>query len=212
VNEGSVAPEIASEFPDLRLFWVVSSGSPVRSPSGVRERLRDMSERFTGAKAIQLRAQPIPYAYRVFFRHIGLDPDTDRIPVEDVVVERLKAGAFKSRSLVHDALTIATMETSIGVWALDAASLSGSLSVRPAVEGEPLGRDDQFAPLLPAGRLVIADDAGAVAVLFGDIARPHDISRETTAVVLFAIQVAGVPDIHIEEALYTAAEILAEGA
>ena len=30
----------------------------------------------------QLRTRPVPRAYRVFFRHVGLDPDVERTPVE----------------------------------------------------------------------------------------------------------------------------------
>jgi DNA/RNA-binding domain of Phe-tRNA-synthetase-like protein len=208
VNEGGVDPAVASEFPDLRLWWEELGGGTVRSSDGVRERLRLMSERYTGAKAVALRAQPIPHAYRVFFRHIGLDPDTDRIPVESVVVERLKAGAFKSRSLLEDALTIACIETSIGVWACDAATLEGELSIRPAFEGEPLDPDDRHTPWLPSGRLIVADASGPVAVLFGDVVAGHAVTRDTRSVVLFAVQVAGVPAIHLEEAFWTVAELL----
>jgi DNA/RNA-binding domain of Phe-tRNA-synthetase-like protein len=212
VNHGHVDPSIAGEFPELRLFWTVADAGWARAPEGIRHRLRDMSERFNGPKAVALRAQPIPHAYRVFFRHIGLDPDTHRIPVEHVAVERLKAGAFKSRSLIDDALVIATMETSIGVWALDADALDGELTIRPAAEGELLGRHAQYPTYLPEGRLVVADDLGPVAVLFGDLAEGHGVSRATARVALFAVQVAGVPTIHIEEAFWIAEQILEEGA
>ena len=212
MKPGSVDPAIAEEFPELQLFWEVVDGTRVRAPEGVRARLRDMSERFNGPKAVALRAQPIPHAYRVFFRHIGLDPDTHRVPVEHVAVERLKAGAFKSRSLVDDACTIATMETSVGVWALDAGLLEGELTIRAATEGEPLGRRDQHTAWLPEGRLVVADDLGPVAVLFGEMAPGYEISRETRSVAVFAVQVAGVPTIHVEEAFWLVEEILSEGA
>ena len=208
MNPGHVDPAIADEFPELRLWWTVLPGTRARAPEGVRERLRVMSERFNGPKAVALRTQPIPHAYRVFFRHIGLDPDTHRVPVEHVAVERLKAGAFKSRSVVDDAVTIATMETSVGLWALDAGLLQGELSLRAAQEGEPLGRRDEFTAWLPAGRLVVADDAGPVAVLFGDVAPGYAVTRETEQVALFAVQVAGVPAIHVEEAFWTVEEIV----
>ena len=212
MNEGHVDPAIAEEFPELRLWWTVVAATRARAPEGVRERLRVMSERFNGPKAVALRTQPIPHAYRVFFRHIGLDPDTHRVPVEHVAVERLKQGAFKSQSVVDDAVTIAVIETSIGLWALDAGLLEGELVIRPAAEGEPLGRRDQHTQWLPAGRLVVADDQGPVAVLFGDVAPGHGVTRETERVALFAVQVAGVPAIHVEEAFWTVEEILEEAA
>ncbi len=63
-----------------------------------------------------LRRRPVPEAYRVFFRQIGLDPDVDCIPVEALMLERLRTGGFVSRNSLDDALTVAVMETGVGVW------------------------------------------------------------------------------------------------
>ena len=60
-------------------------------------RLRDLSDRFYGSHAIHMRERPIPWAYRVFFRQIGLDPDRTRTPVEQLALDRLHDGAFVSR-------------------------------------------------------------------------------------------------------------------
>ena len=75
----------------------------------MKRRLAELSNRFSGPQAIHLRHQPIPWAYRVFYRHIGLDPDQQRTPVEELVLERMQHGGFRSRSLLDDALTIATV-------------------------------------------------------------------------------------------------------
>ena len=209
VAAGWIDPAVATEFPQLRL-WSLGLGSvgPRRSPPVLRARLRAMSDRFHGGKAIVLRQQPIPHAYRVFFRHIGLDPDVDRVPVEALVLERLRHGGFRSTSALADAITVAVMETSVPVWALDASRVSGVLGIRPAVERERLGRRDDHAPWLPDGRLVVADGEGPVAVLFGDVAPGHAAGDASSAAVLFSVQVAGVPDIHVSEALWTVADTL----
>ena len=75
-----------------------STGGPGHSPEPVCRRLRDLSDRLFGAEAIRLRGRPIPWAYRVFFRQIGLDPDRDRTPVEQLVLDRLQDGGFKPRA------------------------------------------------------------------------------------------------------------------
>jgi hypothetical protein len=54
----------------------------------------------------------------------------------------------------------------------------------------------------------VADDAGPVGVLFGALAPGRGVGRETTRMTLLAVQVAGVPDIHVDEALWTVADIL----
>ena len=204
-----MAPEVAAEFPSLRLVWADLAAAARPSPPELRRRLRDLSDRFDGPRAVMLRRQPIPHAYRVFFRHVGLDPDVDRIPVEALAVQRLTHGGFTSRNTLDDALTIATMETSLGMWALDADGVEGDLEIRPARRGEPLGRAEHVSRL-PAGRLVVADAAGPVAVLFGDVAPGRGVIRETRRIRLFSVLVAGVPELVAEEALWLCEEILQE--
>ena len=121
-----------------------STARPGRSPEPVRRRLRDLSDRFYGAHAIHLRERPIPWAYRVFFRQIGLDPDRTRTPVEQLALDRLHDGAFKSRGLPADALTIAIVETGVALRAFDADRLEGALCIRDSAPGRvaagPAGR------------------------------------------------------------------------
>ncbi len=204
-----IDPEIAEEFPELRLHELTLAARSGRSGPELRERLRLLSDRFRGAQAVTLRQQPVPWAYRVFFRHIGLDPDEHRTPVEALALERLKTGGFTSRSVLDDALTIAVMETGVPVWGLDGDRVEGELGLRPAERGEQLG-SGEYASDVPAGRLVVADDAGPVGVLFGPLAPGRGVSPDTTRITLLALQVASVPDIHVEEALWTVSDILGE--
>jgi DNA/RNA-binding domain of Phe-tRNA-synthetase-like protein len=204
LTRGFVQPDLAAEFPELALAYTAVDGSPRRSPEEVRERLRDASNRFTGGKAVQMRQQPIPWAYRVFFRHIGIDPDEQRTPIEAIAVERMQAGGFRSGGLVADALLLATLETSVPVLAYDAADVEGAVGLRLARNGEQLA---EYRPLAP-GQIVIADEQRPLGVLFGDAADHGQVRRSTRRVVLAAIQVAGVPSVSVEEALWTAAETL----
>jgi DNA/RNA-binding domain of Phe-tRNA-synthetase-like protein len=207
VAAGRIDPELAAEFPELRLHTLTLSARSGRSPEELQERLRELSDRFRGAQAVALRQRPVPWAYRVFFRHIGLDPDEHRTPVEALALERLKKGGFPSRSLLDDALTVAVMETGVPVWALDAARVEGELGLRPARRGERFGAGE-YANDIPSGRLLLADDAGPVGVLFGALAPGRGVGPETTAMTLVSVQVAGVPDVHVEEALWIVADIL----
>jgi DNA/RNA-binding domain of Phe-tRNA-synthetase-like protein len=207
---GWIASEVEAEFPELRIWALELQARPGPSPRAVRERLRQLSNRFHGAQAITQRRDPIPSAYRIFFRHIGLDPDATRPPGEAAVLERLLHGGFRSQNLLDDALLLALLDTGVPIWALDGARVEGPLGIGVSRRGERLGRSAQ-APRLPAGRLVVADAAGPVAVLFGDLAPEHGVSPSTAAMRLFSIQVAGVPSIHVEEALWTCSEILVDG-
>lgn len=204
-RQGWIAPAIAAEFPGLGLAWVEADCRPGKSPEPVRQRLRELSNRFYGAHAIHLRERPVPWAYRVFFRQIGLDPDRTRTPVEQLAFERIAEGAFKSAGLPRDALTIAIVETGVALRAFDADRLEGELCIRDSAPGESLpGRPGELAQ----GTLTIADESGPVALLFGPSAEDHRVGADTRRVAIAATQVNGVAQLAVEEALWMATTTL----
>lgn len=205
---GYVTPELREEFPRLALRYLIIDRGSGRSPREVKARLRSLSDRFGGAQAIALRQKPIPWAYRVFFRQIGLDPDEQPTPVEHAALNRMKHGRFRSRNLLDDALTIAIVESGVAVRAFDADRIEGRLGIRLSGPGEELeGRPGG----LPTGTLVIADEVRPIALLFGTTAANRGVHPKTARTVLAAIQVKGVPDISVEEALWLAAGIIRGG-
>jgi DNA/RNA-binding domain of Phe-tRNA-synthetase-like protein len=201
-RQGWVAPHIAAEFPGLGIAWVEVDVRPGKSSDGVRRRLRELSDRIFGAEAIRLRERPIPWAYRVFFRQIGLDPDQTRTPVEQLTLERLHDGGFRSRGLPRDALNIAIVETGVALRAFDADRTEGGLCIRDSAPGESLpGRAVELAQ----GTLTIADERRPVGLLFGETAEGYRIERSSRRAAIVAVQVGGVPQIAVEEALWMAA-------
>jgi DNA/RNA-binding domain of Phe-tRNA-synthetase-like protein len=205
---GFVEPKLRAEFPGLRLDWLSVPGRLRDSPRDVKQRLRLLSNRYRGASVVAMRTQPIPHAYRTFFRQVGLDPDANRIPSEAAAVMRLLQGQFRSQNLVQDALLIGLIETGVPVWALDADTVeAGGLGIRTSVEGDRLGTSES-AHHLPSGRLVVADAGAVHAVLFGELAREHEVGRGTARITLFSVGVDGVPAIHIEEALWICVDML----
>jgi DNA/RNA-binding domain of Phe-tRNA-synthetase-like protein len=209
LEEGWVARELALEFPELRLVSVVAPGPGRRTPSPLRERLALLADRFHGARALTLRREPVPAAYRVFFRQVGLDPDAQRTPVEAAALDRLVQGGFASRGPLEDALLVAVVETGVPVWAVDDERLDGPLGLRGAGPGERLG-EGEYAPDLAPERIVVADASGPVAVLFGDVAPSHLPGRDSARLRLFTVAVPGVPALHVEEALFGCADALSE--
>ncbi|MGO9489398.1 MAG: hypothetical protein ACLQBB_10270 [Solirubrobacteraceae bacterium] len=206
------APEIERELPGLRLLEAevrVGRAAPLTgdSPPDVEARLRELSSRMRGARAIGIRREPVPAAYRVFFRQVGMDPDVDRTPIEAAVLERMLRGGFLSGGLLEDVLLIALLDTGVPVWALDAERVDGSLGIRATRAGERLGRSPQPPPLAE-GRLVVADSTAPLAVLFGDRAPGHVPRAGTERLTLFAVQVPGVPALYAEEALWSASSAL----
>ena len=201
---GWVAPHVAEEFPGLGISWIEIEGRPGRSPRPVVHRLAETSDRFYGAHAIHMREQPIPWAYRVFFRQIGLDPDRVRTPAEQLALDRLHDGAFLARGLPADALTIAIAETCVALRAYDADRLEGRPCIRDSAPGESLpGRPGE----LEHGTLTIADERGPVELLFGGEPE-RGVERETRRIAIVAVQVKGVPQVTVDEALWIAASTI----
>lgn len=201
--------EVQEELPGLSLVHApaVLAHSGRSSPPALRRRLNALSDRWAGPDAINLRQRPVPAAYRVFFRHIGLDPDVAPTPIEEAMLARMLQGGFVSSNVLADALLVALVDTGVPVWALDADGVDGPLGIRATSAGEPFGRSSS-APPLPGGRLVIADSEVALAVLFGEIAPGHAARPLAGDLILFSLQVPGVPGLHVEEALWMAGSML----
>jgi DNA/RNA-binding domain of Phe-tRNA-synthetase-like protein len=188
IRRGLVADAVAVEHPGLWLAWTEVEAAPAPTPRELRDRLRRMADRMTGAEAIAMRQREVPHAHRVFFRHIGLDPDVVRTPVEALVLRRMSEGGLGPQGLIADALNVAVLETGVGVWAFD------------GLVGAPRIEED-------GGRLVLADDEGRLAVLFGEPERGA-VSKTTRRLALVAIAVPGVADLFVHEALWIAWDIL----
>jgi hypothetical protein len=201
--------DVQAELPGLCLVHApaVLGHSGRSSPPGLRRRLDALSSRWAGPDAINLRRRPVPAAYRVFFRHIGLDPDVAPTPIEEAMLARMLQGGFISSSVLADALLVALVDTGVPVWALAAGEVDGALGIRASSAGEPFGRGSA-APALPGGRLVVADSRAALAVLFGEIAPGHAARPVAGELTLFTLQVPGVPRLHVEEALWMASSML----
>jgi DNA/RNA-binding domain of Phe-tRNA-synthetase-like protein len=205
---GWIAPELEAEFPGLKLLWVTVEAQLRPSPPGIKRRLSMLSSRYRGENVIAMRTQPIPHAFRAFFRQVGLDPDVTRIPAEAAAVQRLLHGGFQSRNVVVDARLIAVIETGVSVWALDADLVdAGGLGIRVTKAGDQLGSGEQTRALAP-GQLAVADARSIHALLFDEVAPRHGVGRSTERAALFAVGVEGVPSIHIEEALWITVEAM----
>ncbi len=150
-----------------------------RSPPVLRRRLHALSDRHGGARAIALGTREIPQAYRA---HYGVE----RSPAEELTLKRLIRGQYRSRGVLRDALLLATVDTEVGVYALDADRLNG--------EPRLAGRD-------------IVDDDGPLAPLFED---PKSVTRATRRLTLYAITAPGIADLAVEEALYAAWAVIAD--
>jgi DNA/RNA-binding domain of Phe-tRNA-synthetase-like protein len=202
--DGWVEGELAEEFPELRLLQARVDTRPRRSPPEVRHRLRMLADRYTGGKVIHMRQDPVPWAYRVFSRQVGIDPDQDRTPVEAVALRRLRHGGLHSQNIVDDALTIAISETGVPVIAIDADRVEGDLGLRLSRPGETLAGSRPLSDR----QLVVADAGRPVAVVLGDVGPDAGVTPDTIRMVLCALGVKGVPRISLEEALWSAAETL----
>ena len=155
-----------------------------------------------------MRREPVTAAYRAFSRHVGLDPDVDRTPLEAVVVERLMHGGLRPRGRVEDALLVGALETGVPLWALDADRLKG----RPASARRPPASAWGRAPAPPTSRRAGSSSPTAAARSRCSSAPSRTAMGPAPGPAACAsspCRVAGVPQIHVEEALWACTEALA---
>ena len=120
IRRGLVAPAVAAEHPGLWLAWTEVEAAPGPTPRELRERLRRMADRMHGAEAIAMRAARGPARLpRV------LPPRRPR-PRRRAHAGRgrwccagCREGGLRPQGLIADALTVAVLETGVGVWAFD---------------------------------------------------------------------------------------------
>ena len=205
--EGWVEPELAEEFPELRLVHAAG-----RRPPAAAARARS-SERLRGAGRPLHRRQGDPHAPGR--RALGLPrvlapggdrprhrPDAGR---GDRRSSACATAASRARTSLDDALTIAIAETGVPVLALDADQRDRRAGTAAGPAGRGAGRR-AAAVGAPARR-------GRRGPTGGDRARrgrptTPGVTPGTERMLLCALRVKGVPPIAVEEALWIAAETL----
>ena len=101
-----------------------------------------------------------------------------------------------------DALTIAIVETGVALRAFDGDQV-GRLCIRDVAPGESL---PEQRGEVSQGTLVIADERGPIGRLFGEATDWNGIEPVSRRITIVAVQVAGVPQISVDEALWMAAD------
>lgn len=199
-QRGTVALELSDEFPGLQIVYTTVPRVGKRTPHHVRERLATLSDRFLIARVHHMRQTGAPSAYRSFYRQVGVDPDVVRSPMDDAIFARLQEGGFRPRNHLHDAILLATMETHVPIWAMDAAGVVGGLGIRPAEEGETTPGEEEPVQLTE-GQLVIVDANGPLVPLLVQPGPGRAVTPETEVILLFCLRVGGVPTLTVSETL-----------
>lgn len=190
VVRAGVAEAVRADFPRLEL-WVTWVAVPAgrRSPRALRDRLAEVDDRLRGLPVGGLRSDPVAASYRGLARQIGLDPDAERNPLEQLAIARLTAGRLVPVGPLPDALAVAMLETGLPLWAIAAETVHGWLRVDV---------DDE-------GRLAMCDERGPVVPLLldpGAELRVPAKRKETTTALVYALKVGDVPASTLEEAFW----------
>src|SRR5947207_3393763 len=80
--------------------------------------------------------------------------------------------------------------------------IQGTLGLRIARRGEYLAGDRVD---LPDGAIVVADERRPIGLVFGDTGSAAAVGQGTRRITLCVVRVPGIPEISVEEALWTAA-------
>lgn len=200
---GWVDPALAEEFPGLAVAVLECEG-PAAADPGVSERLAALAGRVRGRSALEMRREPVPAAYRAFYRQVGIDPDVDPTPVEAAVGRRLFDGGIKPPGPLAGALELAVLETGVPVYAFDGGDLSGPPGIGTGSPGEEV-LDPDGARRGVGGKLVLADVDGPLCRLFESPAGRGAPGDRSARLVLAAVGVPGVAEMYLDESLDIAA-------
>lgn len=113
----------------------------------------------------------------------GFDPGA---PSPRYIVDRLRASGVRSISLPVDVTNYVMLESGQPLHAYDAATLTGPIRVRLAVEGERLVTLDGQSRELDPDDLLIADDSGPIGLAGVMGGEATEVSSSTAAIVLEA--------------------------
>ena len=195
VRREPVANDLRAQLPGLALWTTTATlrDGPA-TPGAVRDRIQQARVGARAAEASGVPGESAPWAYRVAMRQLGTDPDERLAVVEQAVLQR--ALLLPELGMPGDALLAASLETGVPVRAFDATALDGSLALRMAAEGEGLTG------------AVVADLRRPVAPLFGDPLGHGAPAADSEGLVLAAVQVRGVSDLAVQQALWLAAELI----
>lgn len=117
VLRGAVDTELADEFPGIGLLSAAAERDEP-SPPGLLMELALLAERISGPVAVQAAAEPVAAAYRALRVQWGMSADAGEGTLEGLMRRRLLEGGFRSQGRTADAITIATFETGVPIWAL----------------------------------------------------------------------------------------------
>ena len=191
---GAVDPRIAAELPGLGLACCAFDvAGDVDAPLPARRCARGCARSRT-ARAARRRSRCARGRSRTptgsCTARLGSSPTMQRVPAEEYMLERLKRGAYPSRG--RAGRRAAGRDGGDGGGRLGARRRAGAL--RLALAGE---------------RVVVADEGGTIVPCV--LARRRRCAGRRSGWSLYAICAAGVPEIAVEEALWTAWDVVAAG-
>jgi len=185
---GAVSPEVESEFPGIGVRFCFVAGGPSKTPAGLSQELDLAADRITGAQAVRVAAEPVAALYRALRAQLGMDPSVGEGTAEDVIRRRLLEGGFRPSGIPADAITLATLETGIPLWAFGVSkALSGP---RISLWSDP-----------STGVVELRSDDLRMATLFGEPHPEFEVTRKSEQMCLVALVAPGVVPEIVELAL-----------
>jgi DNA/RNA-binding domain of Phe-tRNA-synthetase-like protein len=202
------APDILAAFPGICVGeGIIRSVHIVRDSPGLeslkREIAGEIQSRFT---LDTVKDEPLFRAYRDFFWSVGVDPTRTRPASEALVRRILSGGKIPTINTAVDAYNLASAVTGIPIAAFDADTLTGSLTMRFAGEGEQFLGIGMEKPVMLREKQVILADAGEIIAIYPY--RDSDATKVTTDTINILILTCGVPRIGREK-VTTAYEVCA---
>lgn len=202
-----VAPELASEYPGLRVLELELRDLRVRRSDPELETRKVAA--FDTARRVRaglegIKDEPSFKAYRDFYWKVGIDPTKIR-PAAEAITRRVQAGkALPTINTLVDVDNLVSLETGVAIAAFDTREVGPTaLTMRRARAGEEFLGIGHDRPMTLAGNEVVIDEVerGELVALYPyrDADRSH-ITEATRGALLLMCGVPGIEDRALERA------------
>jgi len=202
-----VDPELAAEFPGLRVVELDANRLQVRRTSSGLELLKArvyQEVRTSGLLLEAVKDHPMLKAYREFYWRMGIDPTKTR-PAAEALLRRVLGGKeIPTINTLVDAYNLVSLKTAVAIAAFDSGQVHPeAFRLRRARPGERFLGIGMPEPVTLEGREVVIEDATArelVAAYPYRNAELGKVSEDTRHAFLIMCGVPGVEDTPLLEA------------
>ena len=210
----NMSPDVQKLLPGVRVIGCRTTLA-LRSPSDYIVRAEDwrrLHRIWRGKTKAEVAAEPRIAAYIDLYKQMGLNPKKNPPSIQNLIKRFLIRDTLERYPVIHpivDAVNVAAVESLTPMGVFDAETVEGDLLLALTEGGElfrPIGAESSM--VLSPGVLVLRDDVKVLSQFGYRDGDAQKVTSATSSVWLLGVQVPGIEDSSVEQALDRALELI----